>query len=467
MKKNRLVLVVGLLVLLGLITAMSLLASRTSSSVVSTPGVEGAQVSTPGVEGDQDLMPAANMKLDPNFKAQPASGSAVNLPWANVKVNNDNSIEAQNEPFAVVDPNNPQHLVIGAISWQSGDGHFVVYAYVSFDGGSTWASSQPYIDRNANRLDAADPTVAFGSDGSVYFAFVAKTPADGAVAVSRSNDGGLTWTSQQWATSFNTGADKPAIAAGNGKLYLYYQNDYLNATVSADGGATWSSASTIELNGRDAAPVIDNAGNVNLFYNNSNSIKLARLAAGAKSYTISTVAKTVPLQPRAARYRAGIYPAAGADAAGNLYVAWADGRNAGRGNDILISSSVNGGQSWTAPTVVNSDATSADQLMPALTVSSDGMVTVAWLDNRNDPANVNYDVYIARSKGTANFNNNLRVTTISSNPNNDPRTQGTLIGDYFALAAGNGTVYPVWTDTRNNNEDIYLAPITLSTFTGR
>jgi hypothetical protein len=57
----------------------------------------------------------------------------------------------------------------------------------------------------------------------------------------------------------------------------------------------------------------------------------------------------------------------------------------------------------------------------------------------------------------------VRVTNVSSNPDNDPRTQGTLIGDYFALAAGNGILYPVWTDTRNNNEDIYMAPVGIST----
>ncbi|HXR43685.1 MAG TPA: sialidase family protein, partial [Pseudolysinimonas sp.] len=38
-----------------------------------------------------------------------------------------------------------------------------------------------------------DPTVAFGPDGAVYFGFVAFGPADGAVAVSRSLDGGRTW----------------------------------------------------------------------------------------------------------------------------------------------------------------------------------------------------------------------------------------------------------------------------------
>jgi len=280
------------------------------------------------------------------------------------------------------------------------------------------------------------------------------------VAVSRSLNGGLTWASQTWATSFTGSADKPAIASAGGRLYLYYQNQALYGSASADNGASWGAASVIEVGGRNASPVVGAKGNVRVFYNTANSIKVARLTANdSAGYSISTVANTVALQPRSANYRAGIYPAAGADSMGNMYVAWADGRNLGHGNDIMYSRSNNGGSTWSAPVTLNSNASSADQLMPSLAVGKDGSVTVAWLDTRNDSANVNYDVYMARSLDGAKFSADARVTNVSSNPNNDPRTQGTMIGDYFALAAGNGVVYSVWTDTRNNNEDIYMAPV--------
>lgn len=458
MRKNSLILTLGLAALLGIVAALALViaANGTQPKVADT----GEQPAAATSEQDADLeAPAANMPLDTNFKAQPATGPAVSLPWANIKVNPDTSKEAHNEPFVAVDPQNANHIVVGANSWQVGNGNYEVFAYVSFDGGKTWTASQPYINRNANRINAADPTIAFGSDGTVYFAFVALSPADGAVAVSRSNDGGRTWASQTWATSFNTGSDKPAIAAGGGKLYLFYQNQALYNSVSADGGSTWSNASQIEVGGRNANPVVDSKGNVSVFYNTENAIKLARM--GALSTRPVTVANAVPLQARQARYRAGIYPAGAVDSRGNFYVAWADGRNTGRGNDILYSHSVDGGNTWSAPLTVNTDGGAADQLMPALAVGSDGVVTVAWLDNRNDPANINYDVYMARGTG-ASFGANQRVTTVSSNPNNDPRTQGTMIGDYFALAAGNGFIYPAWTDTRNNQEDIYMAPIPVS-----
>ena len=157
---------------------------------------------------------------------------------------------------------------------------------------------------------------------------------------------------------------------------------------------------------------------------------------------------------------ANIYPAAAVGADGTFHVAWADGRNAGRGNDIMYTRSTDG-NTWSVGAVVNTDSGAADQLMPALAVGADGYVNIAWLDNRNDAANINYDIYLARgTNGT--FGANQRVTAVSSNPYNDPRTQGTMIGDYIGLAAGDGVLYPVWTDTRNNNEDIYMAPVPVS-----
>lgn len=449
MAKNRPLLLAALAGLLGFVTVMALVVGRGSQTQVAAGG-------------NSDLtVPSANMPLNPNWKAQPASGERVSLPWANIKVNPDNTNEAQNEPFVAINPNNPNHMVVGANSWLVGNGSYEVHAYVTFDAGRTWASSAPYIDRNAGRINAADPTVAFGPNGDVYFAFVAITPQPGAVAVSRSTDGGLTWSYQSWVTSFANSADKPAMASANGKLYVFYQGASLFSTVSSD-GATWSAPNAIEAGGRNAYPVVDSRGNVNVFYNSNASIKMARIGTRISSGpSISTVANTVALQQRPAGYRASNYPTAGVDSRGNLYVAWADGRNAGRGNDILFSRSVDGGRTWSAAVTVNSDATSSDQLMPALAVSSNGAVSIAWLDNRNDPNNINYDVYMATSVNGQTFGANKRVTEVASNPYNDPRMQGTMIGDYFALSASNGLVYSLWTDTRNNNQDIYMAPVTV------
>ena len=210
MPKNRLFIGVSLALLLVFASALAFVAkgSGTASMAGGNPDLE---------------VPAANMSLSSQWQAKPASGTTASLPWQNVRVNSDSSQEAQNEPFVAVDPSNSKHMVVGANNWLAGDGHFEVYAYVTFDAGRTWTASQPYVDRNSSRINAADPTVAFAANGDVYFAFVAMTPAQGAVAVSRSVDGGRTWSSQSWATGFTSGADKPALASiarAGGGIYL-------------------------------------------------------------------------------------------------------------------------------------------------------------------------------------------------------------------------------------------------------
>jgi hypothetical protein len=416
-----------------------------------------------GIDSDR-LVPAVNQPLAANWKAGPA-GSAVQLPWSNLQVNSDTSNEPQNEPFVAVDPHNANHLVVGANNWQAGNGSFQVTAYTSFNGGKSWTTSNPYITPNASRLNAADATVAFGRDGAVYFAFVAFSPAPGAVAVSRSADGGLTWTSQNWASSFTgESADKPVLAAANGGLVLFYQGSGLYTRTSLDNGATWSNSTLLDAAGRYASPVVDAQGAASVFYMAGNTIKLAQgFSLNSDSLRTSVVATTVPLQARPTQYRATVYPVAGMSPNGTMYVAWADGRNAGHGNDIMFTHSLPSISSnklnWAAASTVNSDNSTADQLMPALAVGADGAVTVSWLDNRNDAANVNYDIYAAQAADGQHFGANVRVTNQSSNPANDPRLQGTMIGDYIGLAASSNGVYTVWTDTRNNNEDIFAAPL--------
>lgn len=410
MPKSKLFTIASLITLLAVVAAAAIAIGR--PAVVATTST------------DPDMMvPSTNMPLSASWKAHPVAGAPVSLQWTNSRVNTDNTTEAQNEPSVAVDPQNPNHLVVGANNWQAGTGQFEVYAYVSFNGGQSWTASQPYINRNASRLNAADPTVAFGADGTLYMAFVAFAPADGAVALSRSTDGGLTWANQSWASSFTGGAaDKPTLAVGGSAVYVLWQGTSLYARASADKGSTWGTIRAIETNGRNAAALVDHSGALTVFYNAGSYLRVAR--DSRSGFTVNTVAKTTALQARPTHYRASNYPTAGIAPDGTLYVAWADGRNTGHGNDIMISHSANNGANWSNASVVNSDASSADQLMPALTVDSLGVVSVAWLDTRNDSSNYNYDVYMARASDGVNFGVNTRVSNVSSNPDNDPRTQG-------------------------------------------
>src|SRR2546427_12075229 len=116
---------------------------------------------------------------------------------------------AQNETPVAANPSNPDNLLTGANDWNYNDG--VAYN-VSFDGGKTWSATLPDgfipgLTRYTNDpavpgtgvYDAAgDPYVAYGPDGTAYF--VAQSfnfftpPYQIALYVSRSTDGGRTWS---------------------------------------------------------------------------------------------------------------------------------------------------------------------------------------------------------------------------------------------------------------------------------
>jgi hypothetical protein len=132
------------------------------------------------------------------------------------------------------------------------------------------------------------------------------------------------------------------------------------------------------------------------------------------------------------------------DRAKHLYVAYADkGTNSNDRADVFFVQSTNGGTSWTTnpPVRVNTDSTTNDQWMPAITVRPDGnMLFVGWLDRRNDTNNSLVDVFgrwaTIATNGTVLFlTNDFRITST----NFPPAFSGSLV-----VNTNNGYYDPVW-----------------------
>jgi hypothetical protein len=146
---------------------------------------------------------------------------------------------AQNETSVAVNPTNPLNVVSGSNDYRvccdaDGLNDGTGWAYYSRDGGATWTNVQvPGLTAesggkgNFKRTDAAgDPALAFGPDGTLYYAnivFSRDTFASG-VAVSVSKDGGATWSSPAMVSYTDAGnyfLDKEWIAAGpNGSVVV-------------------------------------------------------------------------------------------------------------------------------------------------------------------------------------------------------------------------------------------------------
>ena len=108
----------------------------------------------------------------------------------------------QTEPHVAVDPNDPQHLVLGVIDYNFPS----MSTYVTWDGGETWEGPHQVRFFREDVTAAGDPVLAFGSDGSIYLTFISLGFEEvrigtilsftevSSMAVAKSLDGGYTWT---------------------------------------------------------------------------------------------------------------------------------------------------------------------------------------------------------------------------------------------------------------------------------
>ncbi|HIC88568.1 MAG TPA: hypothetical protein EYP04_04100 [Anaerolineae bacterium] len=107
----------------------------------------------------------------------------------------------QTEPHLAVNPQDPDHILIGAIDYNFPN----VSTYVSIDGGAMWDGPHqlPYL--RGDRVSGGDPVVGFDRAGNAYISFISIGVEEfsigpfvgfalvSSVAVARSEDGGFTW----------------------------------------------------------------------------------------------------------------------------------------------------------------------------------------------------------------------------------------------------------------------------------
>jgi hypothetical protein len=135
-------------------------------------------------------------------------------------------------------------------------------------------------------------------------------------------------------------------------------------------------------------------------------------------------------------------------AGGRLFVVWEDGRNGELNNrDIYFAMSEDSGATWIGETRVNQDpaGVSVNQRAPTL-VYSNGALFAAWQDNRRG----NYDIWFARSR------DNGQTWVERAGPINDDAGGADQMNPSLAVDDA-GTLFIVWQDRRNGNDDIYFA----------
>ncbi len=174
-----------------------------------------------------------------------------------------------------------------------------------------------------------------------------------------------------------------------------------------------------------------------------------------------TQVNALPTQFPGQNFRNLSIPIMAAGPNGELYVTYAEYRPAsspddedGMQADIMLVSSVDGGLSWSSPTVVNQDGTDANQFQPYVAVTPSGQVDVSYFDRRNDPDNFYIDTYLSRSNDGGQTFTDVRVSHDLWDPSINPpiSPSGEFIGDYQGLVADDCNAIPFVNDTHLAND---------------
>lgn len=387
--------------------------------------------------------------------------------------------------------------------------HSAVGAATSYDGGATWTnvqtiiadpcvsgssgppgyvcnSSKAYVFNDKESV-TADPVHA-GVAYAVWDRLVAPPASPigfqrelayfGQTYMSKTTDYGKTWSTPQRILSTpsldQTIGNQVVIDRQTGTVYDFFAliqnfsnkggNRGLSVAFvkSTDGGATWSKVTVVSA--------LDSVG-----VSDGNNLNPNTNAPPAPSRTGDTIPEPA-INPNT----------------GQLYVVWQDARFNGFNNDeVVISTSSDGGTTWSAPALVN-DHTGQPAYDPSIYVDAAGNVAVTYFQwgttvSGNEPTNA--FIRHSTSTGSSTTAPTFDTPALVDGPFNNiagPVSRGYFLGDYQGLVANSSGFIPFYvktncadggpttqpscraiqsvldptntTPTDNNSTDVYAAP---------
>lgn len=370
---------------------------------------------------------------------------------------------AQTEQTIAVDPTNPDNVVIGFISGVS----------VSHDAGRTWTL--------ASISCTGDNNPAFDRSGMGYFEC-----DNNGVEFYKSNHASDPWAGPANAVTFTESGgdlvDRPWLVRGRGpsSLVVGWESFFstpvgrVDVTVSNDGGATWSARSRVDdpndhpamqdprqfpVVGADGTIYVAYASGQGPFLDCSNCGALptdyivARSSDGGATFRRTVAAANVARTASPTEESEAISSlAADPDAtrARHLALAWADERSGF--SRILVTTSVDGGVSWSELFDVADDppGNGAEHDHPQVAFAPDGRLIVVWRDHRCEGTGYSVPYRIFARALTFNGSGTLtpgpvwQVTAGPQQPNSN-----TQFDEYLGMAVGPEGLSVAWNQPRN------------------
>jgi hypothetical protein len=136
--------------------------------------------------------------------------------------------------------------------------------------------------------------------------------------------------------------------------------------------------------------------------------------------------------------------------------------------DVFVSSSNNGGASWSTPSRVNADPALYDNWLPEVEVglaAGEGRPYVIWYDWRDAASSCGglSHVYLARSDAAGgNWSELGPISSVQTDWTNVASNISPNQGDYLALYSDMTNLYAAWADGRNADPDVYVSVIPLA-----
>jgi len=381
--------------------------------------------------------------------------------------------------------------LVGAFPPNGNHGLSGVAVAVSTDGGAHWSPPRMVSFASSNNIFQDKEWLTVGPDGTVYltwtrfFADRAHGYRESPIVVSKSTDGGNTWSDWVKVSDASHPFDQGSNSAvgPDGTLYVAYEGatpgsgysqDALIVARSTDGGATFTNTEVARVyDDLDCYPI--------------------QLPGGQDRQTLSYEQFRINSFPNIALDRS-------VGTTGKLAIVWADDRNhpgCGHGgasfdpalgpttNQVFLVTSTDG-VSWTAPQQVTPDT--VDKVYPSIAAAG-GRIVIGYYTRAYSPIPTAADLTCARMLLDSTTNTALafpgpsslqpvcldyaarvsndafaaetRLSAQSSNPY--LLFAGAFIGDYTGMALDSaGKAIAVWTDDRGNpgittpNQDVVV-----------
>jgi hypothetical protein len=316
----------------------------------------------------------------------------------------------------------------------------------------------------------SDPSVAYDPKHNVWIIAglaIDNTVTGKAVLASRSLDGGLTWQAPVTVSLGGGGAfydkswitcDTWAASAFYGNCYVEWDDafagDLFKMSRSTDGGATWTNSTVPNQSVIGGQPVVQPSGTVVVPITGSGADSYVSTNGGS-SYTGPFNISSITTHGASGMRDGGGLVSAEVDAGGTVYVAWVDCRfRTGCAADDVVFSSSTDGMTWSAvqripivPTTSAAEMFLAGIAVDKATSGATAHLGVTFYFLKNGNCNSSTCKIMAGFTSSTNAGTTWSKAIVLFGPFRETalaNAGGYFLGDYISTSYGsNGKAYPV------------------------